>query len=196
MTSNSKINTFNVHHKTLELADYIAPNKADAYDIYIEDIDDIDYLLTCCNEINSLCAYIYDLSHDLFKDRAASDWAHEEIKVFLKKLNQDELNVVLKHVRNWMDGPLDEDDYNNYRGYYPYSGYQYAFYLFQDEGSKELEQHVYFDVHQVAEALNIYIVEGDHPGSSYLGAELGISVEEANNISKKEGFPLRFVKIN
>ena len=43
--------------------------------------------------------------------------------------------------------------------------------------------------------INIDIVEGEHPGSTYYAAELAMNPEEANAIAAHEGIPLRFRKV-
>ena len=43
--------------------------------------------------------------------------------------------------------------------------------------------------------INIDIVEGEHPGSTYYAAELAMDPEEANAIAAHEGIPLRFRRI-
>jgi hypothetical protein len=45
----------------------------------------------------------------------------------------------------------------------------------------------------VMDALNIVVIEGDCPGSSYFAAELRISPEEANEIAEANGWEIRFV---
>lgn len=46
---------------------------------------------------------------------------------------------------------------------------------------------------EVMEALNIVVIEGEHPGSSYYAAELRIPIEEANAIAQARGWEIRFV---
>jgi hypothetical protein len=41
-------------------------------------------------------------------------------------------------------------------------------------------------------ALGVVIVEGDHPGSTYVGAELRQPIEEANEVAADLGMPFRF----
>ncbi len=43
--------------------------------------------------------------------------------------------------------------------------------------------------------INIDIVEGEHPGSTYYAAELAMDPEEANAIAAHEGIPLRFRRV-
>lgn len=43
-----------------------------------------------------------------------------------------------------------------------------------------------------AELLNIQIIMGCHPGSSYYAAELQIGIEEANALAEAKGIPIRF----
>lgn len=44
----------------------------------------------------------------------------------------------------------------------------------------------------VAEELGIVIIEGDPPGSTYFGAELRNSIEDANATAVRLGLPFRF----
>ncbi len=46
---------------------------------------------------------------------------------------------------------------------------------------------------EVLEALGIDIIEGDCPGSSYLGAELRIPIKAANQIAAARGWEVRFI---
>ena len=45
----------------------------------------------------------------------------------------------------------------------------------------------------VMDALNILVIEGDCPGSSFFAAELRMSSEEANEIAEANGWEIRFV---
>ena len=45
----------------------------------------------------------------------------------------------------------------------------------------------------VMDALNILVIEGDCPGSSYFAAELRMSPEEANEIAEVHGWEIRFI---
>lgn len=42
------------------------------------------------------------------------------------------------------------------------------------------------------EALGVEVIEGEHPGSSYLGAELVGSVDDANDAARRLNLPIRF----
>lgn len=44
------------------------------------------------------------------------------------------------------------------------------------------------------EPFGVVIIEGDHPGSSYVGAELSMDVREANKLAIELGVPIRFVE--
>jgi hypothetical protein len=202
MTENSDINIFNVHYKTLELTNYEIPSDRSTY-YQITNLKNKDnllnknYLLSYCDLINPLCNHIYWLSQDFFEDKAAEDYSYEDIESFLERLDEVEFNAVLKKVNEWIDSNIDETDFESTPRYYPKSGYSYAFYLFEGNSRNLcLFDHIEFDVEEVAEALDINIVEGDHPGSNYIGAELGIPVDKANEIAKQKGFPIHFVKIS
>ena len=198
--TDSKLTVFNVHGKTLELSGYQEPtDRISAYQINKGEIQTRDDLLHYCDTLQPLADEIYNISHNLFEDKMAEDSSYEYLEEFLGRLDENEFKTILKEVDNWLESDLDVGDfeYEDIPFKYPFSGYSYAFNLFEGNSKNlSLYDHVEFDVFQVAEALNIYIVEGDHPGSSYLGAELGIPVEKANEIAKEKGFPLKFVKIS
>lgn len=69
----------------------------------------------------------------------------------------------------------------------PLSSHAAAFRLFS--GGGEYEQS------EIAELLNIEVVEGKHFMSTYYAAELRISVDEANEIAQEHDIPMRFTKI-
>ena len=198
MIEAEEINTFNVHGKTLEFADYRGiTDRSSAYQINKGEIKTRDQLLDYCDLVQPLCVAVYGISLSSFEDKAAEDYSPEDIEEFLDRLDENELNKLLEEVNDWISGDLDETDFENTPIYSPFSGYDYAFYLFEGNSRNlSLYNHVEFNVFEVADSLNIYVVEGDHPGSSYLGAELGIPVEKANEIAKEKGYPLKFVKIS
>lgn len=43
------------------------------------------------------------------------------------------------------------------------------------------------------ETLGVYLIEGEHPGSSYDAAELSIDIDEANHAASKAGIAVRFI---
>jgi hypothetical protein len=46
---------------------------------------------------------------------------------------------------------------------------------------------------ELLDRLGVSIVEGEHPGSTYIAAELDRDVNDANRIAAENGIPLRFV---
>ena len=72
ITESSNINIFNVHGKTLELANYEGPSdKGDAYQINKGEIKNRDQLLDYCDLLMPLRTDVYDLSHSFFEDKPA-----------------------------------------------------------------------------------------------------------------------------
>jgi hypothetical protein len=45
---------------------------------------------------------------------------------------------------------------------------------------------------ETLDALGVEIVEGDHPGSTYIAAELHSTVDEGNEAAQGLGLPIRF----
>ena len=196
MTENTEINTFNVHGKILELANYELPSDRCTYYQINENIRNKDHLLNYCEWLDPLCNYIFDLSQDYFETDIAESNSFEDILKFLDHLDGICMNTLLLKVNEWINADLDTSEIESSPFNYPNSGLSYAYYLFAGNKKYDLNQHIYFNLDKVIDALNIYVVEGDHPGSSYLGAELGIPVDEANEIAQKNGFPIKFIKID
>ena len=196
MNEDLYIDIFNVHDKTLELANYKLPNDRCTYYQINENIRNKNHLLDYCEWLNPLSDYIYYISQDYIETNIAESNSFEDISKFLNHLDEISMNSILSKVNEWINADIDTSDIESSIINYPNSGFDYAFYLFAGNKRYNLSQHSFFKTDKISEALNIYVVEGDRPGSSYLGAELGIPVEKANEIAKEKGFPLKFVKIS
>lgn len=44
------------------------------------------------------------------------------------------------------------------------------------------------------DVLQVEVVEGEHPGSTYYAAELVGNIDDANRAAEVEGIPVRFVR--
>lgn len=62
----------------------------------------------------------------------------------------------------------------------PVDGRQWAFRLFRDMDP------------ELADSFDVTVVEGDQPGSTYYAAVMGISVAEANLVSRRLELPVTF----
>lgn len=49
----------------------------------------------------------------------------------MDRLDENEFNKLLKEAKDWISEDLDETDFENTPRYYFFSGYDYAFYLFE-----------------------------------------------------------------
>ncbi len=79
----------------------------------------------------------------------------------------------------WLDEPLDDEDIEHLYRTATAQGAAYIRWVCEEE--------------EVLEALGIVIIEGDCPGSSYLGAELRIPIAAANRIAAARGWGVRFI---
>jgi hypothetical protein len=96
----------------------------------------------------------------------------------LAGLDEEGTDWVISQLADWVDGspePYDDEGLS----FYGQDGQAYALSYFRDE-------------FEYCEELNILIIEGECPGSSYFAAELQCSVEEANDIAEGMGIPVRF----
>ena len=120
-------------------------------------------------------------SVEVFKTKWDEDFLDDADNVtnWLKQLSKEQFSQVSKAMLAWGSGDpsCDDDDFIDE----PMSGQDMAYQMFS-EGCYADE----------AEVLGIEIVEGDHPGSSYIAAELSLPIAEANKKAEEAGFDIRF----
>ncbi len=101
---------------------------------------------------------------------------------WLLGLSSEDFQVqVVPEIEKWFQSPPDwrfEDDYLEETG----TAQGAALSFFRD---------IYPDW---ADILEIDIIEGDRPGSTYYAAELPGDIEETNELAESEGIPVRFKK--
>ncbi len=103
----------------------------------------------------------------------APDW-----QSWIAKADDETLADLIDRANAWMDKAADSDEWEiaDLKGY---SDRGAALAFFRDEC-------------EFTEMFDIAIVEGDHPGSTYYAAELGMDIDEANALAVAENLPIRF----
>ena len=115
------------------------------------------------------------------------DWGDSDCPVvvqeWLEKLNPTDFEDTVVAVNGWLD---TEPDWTSECEYFDdwADGQRAALSFFRD-----------FDLDSIS-GIEIYIVEGEHPGSTYYAAELATDPDEANEIALREGIPLRFRRVS
>jgi hypothetical protein len=114
------------------------------------------------------------------EDAEDQDLEFDDWLVWLNAIDQPTLNHVFRNVNWWLENSPDEADWEeaNLRGQTDRGD---ALWFFRD-------QFEYCDL------LNVVIIEGDHPGSSYFAAELRMDIAEANEIAEHHEIPIRFAE--
>ena len=99
-------------------------------------------------------------------------------KAWVRYEGKRDLPRLLEVVEDWLDEPIHWNESN----WFPYGwgGQGHALSFFEALDNETLD------------ALDIDIVLGDHPGSTYYAAELPGSIEEANAVAERLGLPFRF----
>lgn len=97
---------------------------------------------------------------------------------WLTTADEGTVSLLIDRVNDWINDSPDESDYEN-ADITGYSGRGQALRFFRDECAAN-------------DTLNIVVVEGDCPGSSYFAAELRMPIEDANLLAAEEGLPIRF----
>ena len=177
----------------LSLANYWnPPSRGSAYELNLEDFSTKEEVESLSWNYTWLRQEIYGASQYLTPDKELDDYDEEGVSEYIKKLSDKEFQSFSEKFKAWLDGEPDyHDDFEtapyNHEMTIPLSGHAAAFRLFS--GGGEYEQS------EIAELLNIEVVEGEHFMSTYYAAELRISVDEANEIAQKHDIPMRFTKI-
>jgi hypothetical protein len=120
-------------------------------------------------------------------ERARVQQAHDQIdshgenwRDWVEHMPSDELEGWVEAVEYWLkDGP-DVEEWEHLPEHT--TGQRIAYRYFDNMLLSDLE------------ALGVVTVEGDHPGSSYIAAELKISPEEANQAALEFGLACRFCR--
>ena len=171
---------------TLSYANFEEPqSRFDAYGI-----DDASELDACDIVRNPNLAQEAQCHYQALLEERLQDADAEEIAELAESGWEDwlencspEERVELDHALN--DCLAESPDWSGYEGELLYTGATAqggAYHYFLQRDVDELE------------ALGIVIIEGEHPGSSYLAAELRLPVEEANTIAEENGWTIRFVR--
>ena len=171
---------------TLSYANFEEPRtRFDAYGI-----DDASELEASDIAHNPNLAYEAQCHYQALLEERLQDADAEEIAELAESGWEDwlencspEERVELDHALN--DCLAESPDWSGYEGELLYTGATAqggAYHYFLQRDVDELE------------ALGIVIIEGEHPGSSYLAAELRLPVEEANTIAEENGWTIRFVR--
>jgi hypothetical protein len=112
---------------------------------------------------------------DAIEERVEEGWAE-----WFKRAKGADEAAIEAAIDDWLDA--EPDWCNEWEALYKTGTAQGAAY-----------DHFLRDDPDVMDALNILVIEGDCPGSSFFAAELRMSSEEANEIAEANGWEIRFV---
>jgi len=136
-----------------------------------DELEDVEGLLEDEAVIGSKRKRLQALSAALQdEDEGWQDWVRLEGKQGLPRFQQE--------IDRWLAEPIDW----SWSEFWPqgWSSHGAALSFFRQLDS------------DVADALGVVLIEGEHPGSSYYAAELHIPISEANDVAHQLGLPFRF----
>ncbi len=114
------------------------------------------------------------------------NWADSDCPVvvqdWLEKLCPEEFEEAVLAVKEWLDA---EPDWTS----------EYEFFDEWADGQSAALSFFRNIDHDSISGIEIDIVEGEHPGSSYYAAELVMDPDEANAIALRDGVPFRFRRV-
>ncbi|WP_433989926.1 hypothetical protein SuNHUV7_09510 (plasmid) [Pseudoseohaeicola sp. NH-UV-7] len=152
-----------------------------AYDVSPEDLQFGEGTYDLLDRIQALQDAIYTYAFDITDDaEALEDWGTDMAADFVDALPGDKRADLTRYLQRWFEGAPDFEERDSNDIVRPTDGRQMAFRLFWD-----------FDP-EILDALEIYVVEGDSPGSTYYAAEMRGDVDEANRIARELGMPWHF----
>ena len=166
---------------TLSIGDYEEPGcRAEMYDIEADwsNREELASVIQSNWQLESIaedvvadCAEEADVSGDI------PEW--EE---WLAKASDDDVAYLESRIREWLDDKPDV-------------GAEYEWLPPMNTLTPESRAYTFFKSQDddLLDALGVVFVEGDHPGSTYFGAEFHGDIDEANRIAESENIPIRFV---
>jgi hypothetical protein len=174
----------------LSFANYENLDRADAYclpwaaRLSVEEIEHCQPLQWKVSELylEDLEALEWDERENRVADsRSPYEIAETDWPTWFRGLQGQRRNEVHAELDAWL---RDEPDWNWEDDYLPdrATGQGAAFKYFEDTDCAVLK------------ALKIRLIDGDRPGSNYIGAHLEIPFTEANGIAAKNGWTIRFVR--
>ncbi len=191
---------FEVRHGYLRLSDFVQPKKrSEFYNIYPESIKNLSDLKEVVEPLPLLKSMMQDAYYD-FLDLLDSDetensnewpadydeWDDELVGRWIAVTGEKRFVENIKNkIEEWLDTEPEYDYEIDYFHKHP-SGEEFAFDFFDELGSGS----------EYTGNLCIDIIEGECPGNDFRGAQLGLSVEDANEVCVSEGIPLRFVEVD
>lgn len=142
-----------------------------------EEVGSLDELIRFAKDNSSVASYLEcELSDPAWFDE--DEVVPETWEEWLANADENTSDRLIAAVNDWINDLPDESDYER-ADLSGYSGRGSALRFFRDEC-------------EVNDLLDIVVVEGDCPGSSYFAAELRMSIEDANQRAADEGIPIRF----
>lgn len=152
-----------------------------AYDVSPEDLEFGEGTYDLLDRIQALQDAIYTYAFDITEDaKALEEWDTAMATDFIDNLPEDKRADLTRELQRWFEQKPDFEERDSNDIVRPMDGRQLAFRLFWD-----------FDP-EILDALEIYVVEGDSPGSTYYAAEMHGDVDEANRIARELEMPWRF----
>jgi hypothetical protein len=196
---------------TLSIADYPEPKvRSDVYNLphgWDESRSDLALAVSTCMPLSWFAADLhresleikYQSAHDsLLKligcpgavmkimSNTRKNWGDsdcpEVVQEWLEKLNPTDFEDTVVAVKGWLDAEPN---------------WSYECEYFDDCADGQSAALSFFRTidHDSILGIEIEIVEGEHPGSTYYAAELVIDPDEANAIAVRDGIPLRFRRV-
>ncbi len=182
---------------TIESPGYGTPaTREEAFALSRDDFQSAGRLAAQANDIQPIMWELQRQYHEYHQKKLDDFETDDEIEAYTKEwpehadevlagnwvlqLSDKEFKKLRTQMEEWAKSEpnrMDETDYFQI----PADGQDCAYKFFLDYAEPE-----------VLDELDIDIVEGEHPGSTYYAAELSIPVEEANARAGKAGIPIRF----
>jgi len=152
-----------------------------AYDVSPEDLEFGEGTYDLLDRIQAMQDAIYTYACDITEDaEALEEWDTAMAADFVDTLPDDKRADLTRYLQRWFEEAphFEERDSNDIVR--PTDGRQLAFRLFRDLDP------------EILDALEVYVVEGDSPGSAYYAAEMHGDVDEANRIARELEMPWNF----
>lgn len=164
---------------TIVEADYVEPRfRSEVWDLWDRQPRTPEHLIAEVEQIAPLVSAFQAYAEERCEIDAALGDPDEGWKLWIRTEGEPGIDRFWDFVDEWLGSKIDVNDYDWFPHDAHAGGRAYKFFLQLDP--------------DLADALAVEIVEGDHPGSDYFAAELRQPIDEANTEAARLGLPFRF----
>ena len=172
---------------TLSFGEYVEPaTRAEMYDIASDwsSREDLAYVVQCNWQLEDIAVAVMEdaLKYSNSDVQPGHEVSFDSWEDWLEASSDEDFDYLGGAIRDWLETKPDVSA-------------EYEWLPPMNHVTPESSAYCFFkgQPDELLDTLGIVFVEGDHPGSSYFGAELRNDIADANELAEEYDIPIRFV---